>query len=150
MLLALYVATEINEYRLAKWSVRRDLQPSLLHRRYRGHGALFIEWPVMVVPLSGYSSSWTFNDILDPASCCVSSMVRSLRGWDRVLHRTYCARLHFSTQRTSTIAKAAVYSVIGKTRLKGHQQLLRAFLVIMEWFDSLHSEGGCPKEVVFP
>ena len=43
-----------------------------------------------------------------------------------------------------------LFTALCKTRLKGHQQLLRAFLVIMEWFDSHHSKGGCPKEVVFP
>jgi hypothetical protein len=50
---------------------------------------------------------------------------------------------YFSTQRTSTIALAAVFNVISDMRTKGHQGLLGAFLsVIMECFDFDH-----PKQI---
>jgi len=47
----------------------------------------------------------------------------------------------FVTQRTSTIALAAVHNAIGEIRCKAHQELLRLYLsVIMECFYSDHSE----------
>ena len=48
---------------------------------------------------------------------------------------------YFSTQRTSTVALAAVYNAVGDMRSNGHREQLRAFLgVIMECFDLDHSE----------
>ena len=50
---------------------------------------------------------------------------------------------YFSTQRTSTIALAAIFNVISDMRTKEHQGLLGAFLsVIMECFDFDH-----PKQI---
>ena len=46
---------------------------------------------------------------------------------------------YFSTQRTSTVALAAIYIAIGDMRSKGHRERLRAFLsVIVECFDFDH------------
>jgi hypothetical protein len=46
---------------------------------------------------------------------------------------------YFSTQRTSTVALAAIYNATGDMRSKGHRERLRAFLsVIMECFDFDH------------
>ena len=43
---------------------------------------------------------------------------------------------YFSTQRTSTVALAAIFNAIGDMRSKGHRERLRAFLsVIVECFD---------------
>ena len=48
---------------------------------------------------------------------------------------------YFSTQRTSTIALAAIYNAIGGIRSKRHQELLRAYLnMIVECFDFDHSK----------
>ncbi|KAK1735710.1 cyclin family protein [Skeletonema marinoi] len=46
---------------------------------------------------------------------------------------------YFSTQRTSTVALAAIYNAIGDMRSEGHRERLRAFLsVIVECFDFDH------------
>eukprot|EP00984_Skeletonema_dohrnii_P022444 scaffold11572_cov95-Skeletonema_dohrnii-CCMP3373.AAC.4 len=48
---------------------------------------------------------------------------------------------YFSTQRTSTVALAAIYNAIGDMTSKGHRERLRAFLsVIVECFDFDHSK----------
>ena len=48
---------------------------------------------------------------------------------------------YFSTQRTSTVALAAIYNAIGNMRSKGHRERLKDFLsVIMECFDFDHSK----------
>jgi hypothetical protein len=46
---------------------------------------------------------------------------------------------YFSTQRTSTIALAAIFNVISDTSTKEHQEILGAFLrVVMECFEFDH------------
>jgi|SaaInl74LU_5_DNA_1037368.scaffolds.fasta_scaffold03782_3 hypothetical protein len=48
---------------------------------------------------------------------------------------------YFSTQRTSTVALAAIFNAIGDMRSKGHRERLKDFLsVIMECFDFDHSK----------
>jgi hypothetical protein len=48
---------------------------------------------------------------------------------------------YFSTQRTSTVALAAIFNVISDTSTKARQELLGAFLrAIMECFDFAHSK----------
>jgi len=114
----LYVASNINGCRLVKWSVLRDVQPSLRcrlaaeptpRRRCWGDGAVWLnalQWWYHA-PISSWSLTLMMSLILPHVA-----LLLWLRGRDKVLDRTCCARLRFSTQLLSTMMQKWPYTAL--------------------------------------
>ena len=103
---------------------------------------MYIEWPVwrchapiaLEIGLSILSLILPYVDMLEETW---GFLMDEMKYWTELAVLDY----YFSTQRTSTVALAAIYNAIGNMRSKGHRERLKDFLsVIMECFDFDHSK----------
>eukprot|EP00984_Skeletonema_dohrnii_P000008 scaffold2_cov94-Skeletonema_dohrnii-CCMP3373.AAC.2 len=135
---ALYVAIKVNE----RIAVSSDLFAEMCSRAYTAEEIEDME-RVLLSGLSWRCHAPTALEIgLSILSLILPYVDIPEETWgflmDEMKYWTELAVLdyHFSTQRTSTIALAAIYNAIGGMRSKGLQERLRAFLsVIMECFN---------------